>query len=67
MDSKEIKDPRAGCQHRRLVAIWTDPCSTSRDAEALAGHRHLIERPVVIAGDRAVVARPPERLLELLG
>ncbi|TAL19973.1 MAG: hypothetical protein EPN99_09800, partial [Frankiales bacterium] len=26
----------------------------------------LIERPVVIRGDRAVVARPPELLLQLL-
>ena len=34
--------------------------------DALAGHPQLIERPVVIRGDRAVVARPPERLLELL-
>ena len=34
--------------------------------DALVAHPHLIERPVVQRGDRAVVARPPERLLELL-
>jgi arsenate reductase len=34
--------------------------------DALERHPHLIERPVVVRGDRAVVARPPERLLELL-
>ena len=34
--------------------------------EALAANPSLIERPVVIVGDRAVVARPPERLLEIL-
>ena len=34
--------------------------------DALAGHPELLERPVVIKGDRAVVARPPERVLELL-
>jgi arsenate reductase len=34
--------------------------------DALSRHPRLIERPVVVRGDRAVVARPPERLLELL-
>ena len=34
--------------------------------DALAAHPRLIERPVVLRGDRAVVARPPERALELL-
>ena len=34
--------------------------------DALAAHPSLIERPVVIRGDRAVVARPPELLLDLL-
>ena len=35
--------------------------------DALVRHPRLIERPVVARGDRAVVARPPDRLLELLG
>lgn len=34
--------------------------------DALIAHPILIERPIVVAGDRAVVARPPERVLELL-
>lgn len=40
-----------------------------RDAllDAMAAHPVLVERPIVVRGDRAVVARPPERLLELLG
>jgi arsenate reductase len=32
----------------------------------LVEHPELMERPIVIVGDRGVIARPPEKLLELL-
>ena len=34
--------------------------------DAMAEHPILIERPIVITGGRAVIARPPEKLLDLL-
>jgi arsenate reductase len=34
--------------------------------DALAANPILIERPIVIRGDRAVVGRPPEKVLDLL-
>ena len=34
--------------------------------ELLLAHPELLERPIVVSGDRAVLARPPERLLDLL-
>ncbi len=41
---------------------------TTRDEvlAVLLAHPELMERPVVFVGDRAVIARPSERVLELL-
>jgi arsenate reductase len=34
---------------------------------AIAEHPELLERPILVRGDRAVVGRPPEQVLELVG
>ena len=41
---------------------------TTREAvvELLLEHPKLMQRPVVVAGDRAVIARPSEKVEELL-
>lgn len=42
-------------------------CSTTAQVvEVLLAHPELMERPLVVRGGRALVARPPERVLELL-
>lgn len=33
----------------------------------MAEHPTLLERPIGVAGERAVIGRPPEKLLELAG
>lgn len=40
----------------------------SEDAliDLILEHPILLQRPIVMAGDRAIIARPPEKVLELL-
>lgn len=62
-------DPRAMMRTGEAIYKELGLAGADRDAllDAMAAHPILIERPIVIKGDRAVVARPPEKLLELLG
>jgi arsenate reductase len=61
-------DPRAILREKEAVygELGLDGADRDRLLDAMSEHPILIQRPIVIRGDRAVVARPPERLLELL-
>ena len=54
---------------RNFERLGLDPnrCKTIEAAvELLLEHPELMQRPTLVAGDRALICRPPERVLELL-
>jgi arsenate reductase len=63
-----LDDPRGMMRTGEPVYAELGLAGAGRDEllDAMTAHPILIERPIVIRGDRAVIGRPPERLLELL-
>ncbi len=61
-------DPRAMMRTAEPVYTELGLGSADRDGllDAMVSNPILIERPIVIRGDRAIIGRPPEKLLELL-
>ena len=56
---------------RKNESVWKEEYKTLELDEdeiilAMIEHPKLMERPIVVNGDRAVVARPAEKLLEVL-
>jgi len=68
MDLLSIDDPRAMMRTGEPDYETLGLATASRDdlLAAIAAHPILLERPIFVVGGRAVIARPPERLLELL-
>jgi arsenate reductase len=66
---------KLGMQPSQLVRMGEEVCKTEYAGRAMSeddwlnamlAHPVLIERPIIVAGKRAVVGRPPEKVLTLL-
>jgi arsenate reductase len=63
-----IEDPRAMMRigEPEYESLGLAEAAREQLLEAISAHPKLLERPIFVLGDRAVIARPPERLLDLL-
>lgn len=64
---------KLGCTPRELLRekeakkMELDPSLDDQALlDAMAEHPTLVQRPIFLVGDKAIIARPAERLLELL-
>jgi arsenate reductase len=57
---------RTGEEEYKTLNLADASLSEQQLIEAIAAHPKLMERPILEAGDKAVIGRPPENVLELL-
>jgi arsenate reductase (glutaredoxin) len=77
-DAAQLRDllKKLGIGARELLRTGEDDYKTLNLADpslsdeqliaAMAAHPKLIERPILVAGDKAAIGRPPESVLEIL-
>ncbi len=58
-------DPRSIVRTGEAAYSGLEKASRDELLDAMAAHPELIERPIAVLGDRAVLGRPPERVLDL--
>lgn len=57
---------RKGEEAYKVNNLKNPDLSEQQLIEAMVAHPKLIERPIVVKGDRAVLGRPPENILSLI-
>ena len=57
---------RRGEEIYKTLGLASNELSEQQVLQAMVEHPKLIERPIVIQGDRARIGRPPEAVLEIL-
>ena len=63
-----IEDPRSMLRTGETVykELQLDGATRAELLDAASAHPILLERPIFVRGDKAVIGRPPERVLELI-
>ncbi|KAE9648375.1 arsenate reductase (glutaredoxin) [Pseudomonas sp. PB103] len=57
---------RSGEDEYKMLQLADESLSEAQLIDAIAQHPKLMERPILEVGDKAVIGRPPENVLELL-
>lgn len=67
----QLEDPvtdlvRRDSLYKRLGLTDADVATPEQVVDIVERHKMLLQRPVVVRGDRAIIGRPKERVRELL-
>ena len=57
---------RTGEDEYKTLNLADSNLSDEQLIDAMAAHPKLIERPILVAGNNAIIGRPPEKILEIL-
>lgn len=57
---------RTGEDEYKNLNLAAADLSDAQLIDAMVAHPKLIERPILIAGNKAIIGRPPEKVLEIL-
>lgn len=57
---------RTGEDEYKSLELANPALSDEQLIAAMVEHPKLIERPILVAGDKAIIGRPPEKVLEIL-
>lgn len=57
---------RSGEDEYKTLGLADPALSDDQLIDAMARHPKLIERPILVASNKAVIGRPPEKVLEIL-
>jgi arsenate reductase len=68
----KLEDPptdlvRRDSMWKKLGLTDDDVATVDQIVDVLVRHKQLLQRPLVVTADRAIIGRPKERVAELLG